>query len=450
MPESWFAVPGKRALPMPDENHTRLAWDAVDRTHGLSEQERETARKRILERAKELGVDTSKWSDLSAMSFEIDSLEAMALNLPDVIDHPNRMPFSGVLTRLDQPSDRPVHGSLGKLVVIPSAVAEAALPSLLGMAVDFVPDLDGHDPKNKIGIITAAYIEGNELRVEGFLYAADFPEETALIKARKDVLGFSYETAQNFVESLETEHLVLAACTFTGAAILRKDKAAYQTTSLAASAAGETDMTNEEINALIAAAVEKATAPLNQQVTDLSTKLAASEETRMKVEPHAKALDACADTMEAAAVGGHPSNGHVAVLRRMAGAMRAEAAMGKIPHIYRDHDYAGGSMYAGADNGNKDAGSAEIKALKDQVASLTTKLDDKLAATRAAAPEPQRKTLTPEISRLLARAGIDEPGEDGKLSAAGVDKALKDSGLGISERLRIKAALGQAGVLPAN
>lgn len=446
MPESWFAFPRTKQGPMPDAKHARLAWDMIENTKGVTDDERKTARHRVLSRAKDLGVDTSGWNALKAMAFEVASLSAMALDLPDFADHPNRMPFSGVMTKLDQPSDKPVHGSLGKRVIIPRAVAEAALPSLLGMAVDYVPSLDGHDPKAKIGIITGAHIDGDDLRIEGFLYASDFPEEAALIKAKKDLLGFSYETAQNFVESLEGEFLVLAACTFTGAAILRKDKAAYETTSLAAAAAdiGDIDMTPEEIKALLASAVQEAVAPLNAQITELRGNLAASEETRTKVESHARALEACADGMEASAVGGHAQNGHVAVLRRMAGSMRAEAAVGKIPHIWRDHDYP---MYAAADTGKPaaPAESADFTALKASVA----KLEGDLAAARATSKEPERKTLTPQISSLMAKAGVSL-GEDGKLSASAVDQGLKAAGMSIQERLRIKAAFAQAGLLPAN
>lgn len=57
-----FAVPGKRELPMHDERHVKLAWDMVDRTQGLTPEERKTARSRILHKAKELGVDTKTWT----------------------------------------------------------------------------------------------------------------------------------------------------------------------------------------------------------------------------------------------------------------------------------------------------------------------------------------------------------------------------------------------------
>ena len=62
-----------------------------------------------------------------------------------------------------------------------------------------------------------------------------------------------------------------------------------------------------------------------------------------KVEPHAAALEAAADRMDADGIGGHPTRGHAAVLRDMVGCMRAEAAVGKTPYSYSD-------MHAGADD----------------------------------------------------------------------------------------------------
>ena len=445
LPESDFAVPGKRALPMHDANHTRLAWDAVDRTGDLTDAERKTARERILHRAKELGIDTAKWAKLKAMRFEVESLEAMALDIPHVDDHPNRVPFSGVLTKVDQPSDRPVHGSLGKLVIMPRAVAEAALPSLLGMGVDFMPGLDGHDPKAKIGIFTAASIEGDELQVEGFFYAADFPDEVAQIQADKAKLGFSYETAQNFVESLDSEFLILTACTFTGAAVLRKDKAAYQTTRLAASAAGDLNMTPEEFAAALSVALKPISdeiATLKAGQATLTTGLQASKEAQAKVKPHADALRACADAMSASGIGQHPTSGHVVKLNRMADSMEAAAALGETPHIYRDHDYAGGSWNAGADNRTQaPAESPEVAALKASMASLETTIRDLKAARSDNTPAPERKTLSPQITALLARAGSGPDG-DGKVQVGALDAALAaDPSLSIRQRMTIKQQL---------
>jgi hypothetical protein len=57
-----FAVPGKRKLRIDDATHIKLAWDMVDRTDGLSDEERSHARKLILAAAKHHGVDTSGWN----------------------------------------------------------------------------------------------------------------------------------------------------------------------------------------------------------------------------------------------------------------------------------------------------------------------------------------------------------------------------------------------------
>lgn len=445
LPADDFAVPGKRALPIVDQKHVAMAWSQVGRTSGLSDAERAEARKRIIARAKKLGMDTSDWDRIKAMR-----LEAMALDVPEVQDHPNRMPFSGVLVHLDQPSDAAPHGSKGKRVVMSKAAAEAALPSLLGMAVDITPDFDGHDAQAKIGVITAATIEGDDLRIEGFIYAADFPEEAVFIKANKNTLGFSFEAQEIFVESLDGDPLVITGCTFTGAAILQKDKAAFTTTSLAAAAAGDIEMTKEELEAILAAAIT----PLTQKIeaieagqAALDSKIEAGKELHAKVAPHAEKLRACASGMSAAGVGLHAARGHVAVLNRMADAMEAEAMAGGMPHIYRDHDYTGG-MYAGAEQQQApavQAASAEIETLKASVADLTNKLAENVEAGRQNSEEPQRKTLSPAITAILAKADVSAPGEGKKLAPDELDRILASQS--VTERLRIKTELHRAGMI---
>src|SRR5580698_6945626 len=103
-------------------------------------------------------------------------LEAMAVKFPHVEDHPNRVPFDGVLTVVNTPSDKAPAGARGHRVVLTREAAEQALPSLLGMAVDYRPGWDGHDARRKIGVLTEADIIGNNLVVRGYLYARDFPE----------------------------------------------------------------------------------------------------------------------------------------------------------------------------------------------------------------------------------------------------------------------------------
>jgi hypothetical protein len=103
-------------------------------------------------------------------------LESMAIAMPEVAGHPNREPFCGVLTVVDVPSQRAPSGSRGHQVVLTRAAAEAALPSLLGMALDYAPSYDRHDVQRKVGVITQADVVGRNLEIGGYLFARDFPE----------------------------------------------------------------------------------------------------------------------------------------------------------------------------------------------------------------------------------------------------------------------------------
>lgn len=159
-------------------------------------------------------------------------LEAMAVMLPEVAGHPNRVGFEGVLTRIDEPSQRPPSGARGHRVILTRTAALAALPSLMGMAVDYTPTWDGHDARRKCGIITEANVEGNELRVSGYLFGKDFPEvEQQVRKSMPGTMGMSYELADAHVEDMLADIWKLTRATFTGAAILLREKAAYRNTS---------------------------------------------------------------------------------------------------------------------------------------------------------------------------------------------------------------------------
>lgn len=104
------------------------------------------------------------------------ALESMAVAMPEVAGHPNRRAFQGVLTVVDIPSQQAPSGAKGHLVVLTKRAAEAALPSLLGMALDYSPTLDRHDVRRKVGVITRAEVVGRNLELGGYLFARDFPE----------------------------------------------------------------------------------------------------------------------------------------------------------------------------------------------------------------------------------------------------------------------------------
>ncbi len=168
------------------------------------------------------------------------NVRAAALEMPEVEGHPNRLPFEGCLTVVDVPSDKAPSGARGHRVVLTRAVAEAALPSLLGMAVDYKAGWDGHDARQKCGIITGARLEpegvGRRLLVSGFLFARDFPElereqKLGEVAAAAGEMGMSYELADAHVADMRASVWTLTRATFTGAAILLREKAAYRGTS---------------------------------------------------------------------------------------------------------------------------------------------------------------------------------------------------------------------------
>jgi diphthamide synthase subunit DPH2 len=118
----------------------------------------------------------------------------------------------------------------------------------MGMGLDYSPALDRHDARRKIGVITRAEIVKQVIEVAGFLYARDFPEIVAEIgrpalnagdsgdgksrnlRTSNSGLGMSYEIADALVEDMTASVWVLNRVTFTGAAVLRRDKAAYRST----------------------------------------------------------------------------------------------------------------------------------------------------------------------------------------------------------------------------
>ncbi len=179
------------------------------------------------------------------------SLESMAIEMPTVHGHPNRAKFRGVLTIVDMASDKSPSGARGHRVMLTRRAAEAAIPSLLGMGLDYSPALDRHDARRKFGVITKAEIVGREIEVGGFLYARDFPEIVKEIgkpgragasvsagpegadkncRTTRAGLGMSYEITDALVEDITASVWVLNRVTFTGAAVLRRDKAAYYST----------------------------------------------------------------------------------------------------------------------------------------------------------------------------------------------------------------------------
>src|SRR5260370_7201094 len=104
------------------------------------------------------------------------AVDSVGIEMSGVHGHANGEGFGGVLTIVDVASDKSPSGARGHRVLLTRRAAEAAIPSLLGMALDYSPALDRHDARRKIGLITRAEIVGRVIEVGGFLYAKDFPE----------------------------------------------------------------------------------------------------------------------------------------------------------------------------------------------------------------------------------------------------------------------------------
>jgi hypothetical protein len=133
-------------------------------------------------------------------------LKSMAVAMPEVDGHPNRTAFHGVLTMVDVPSQRSPSGAQGHLVILTKSAAEAALPSLLGMALDYSPTLDRHDVRRKVGVITSADIVGRKLELGGYLYARDFPEIVKEIEKSGRRAGISAEYTRDRDDEAQTIH----------------------------------------------------------------------------------------------------------------------------------------------------------------------------------------------------------------------------------------------------
>lgn len=315
-------------------------------------------------------------------------LEAMALAIPEVAKHPNRVPFAGILTMLDTPSDRAPAGAAGHRVVLPARVAEAALPSLLGMAVDYAPGLRGHDVRRKIGVITRAEIHGRKLEISGYLFGKDFPDVVRELRARREQLGMSYEVTGVRVADPAAEVWVLEHVVFTGAAILERDAAAYQTTSLAASREHG------------AASIEAKGAVMEQKIMETLNALAATSQQ----------LAAECTSLRTA----------VEELRATQDSLRQSL---------------GSRMHAGAGS------------LEAQVEEVRRQNEALRAQAELFSAQVTRKTVPPQVLTLLAKSGVGSyaVGANGRVELPVLDKALE--GLPLEQRIAVKSQLARAGAL---
>ena len=366
----------------------------------------------------------------------------MSIELPAVARHPNRLPFRGVLTLVDAASDRAPAGARGHRVLLTRTAAEAALPSLLGMGLDYTPSLDGHDARRKIGIITEAFVapasgrlsrgrparaaasetlattaaETAALHVCGYLFAKDFSDVVRELRAAGNrTLGMSYEIADARVADVSASVWTLTDVTFTGAAILRRDKAAYSNTWIEIStvappsrrlSAGASRSSARGRDALSTAGEtpallsgESMKPEIEQQLITTSERLAQAAET---LSATLARLDAQNDEL-------------AAKIERIIAAVESDAG--------------------------KEAESRTT--LEARIAELErANTDLKAQAERRASIAAARKTLPPLVTALLAKSGV-EPEE--KLDPATLDKTL--ASLSVEQRIAVKGQMARAGLI---
>lgn len=349
------------------------------------------------------------------------ALEAIGLDMPTVGNAAvNRTPFFGILTRVDEPSTRPPHGSQGHRVLIPRAVAEAALPTLLGMGVDVSGNFKDHAKQTKVGVITEAHIAGKDLVFSGHLYDKDFPEEVAYIQQHKASLGASYEIADVSVEDTEATIWTLTALTFTGAAILRKDAAAYQETAIAAHAEEEAFMPGEaatiidelkKMNLKLDAALEEdASDEADAAAAEDEAAAARSDANASKARDEADEEDAARHDAEASRLRLSAATRHEA-----AAAKRLEAAKGLV--AAEETDAKAKEEAAAARH------TAAAQRLRAADAACKAKREEDAAAAKKAAPDDDDNAMPALFSMLLKGMGYsrtaDAKGTDAQTGTTG-------------------------------
>jgi hypothetical protein len=380
----------------------------------------------------------------------------MAIELPSA-SHPNRAPFRGVLTLLDVPSDRPPAGARGHRVVLTRAAAEAALPSLLGMGLGYRPSLDGHDARRKVGVITSAEIqpavtvasvetqlaaspgssrlsrvaqgfgpaksagkrngalapEGpSAVVITGYLFARDFPEVVRELRAGAGSLGLSYEIADARVADLRAALWVLTDVTFTGAAILRRSKAAYQNTSI------------ELLS-----------------VAPPSRRLAARASYPREPEP-----DRLATLLPGENMNQQNLQQLIATTERLAAAAEAlSAAAGRLEQHQDELGERQQSLSAQVERivaAVEEGEAVSRRVLEQRIADLERTNAELQAQAGRLAATAGRKTLPPLVSSLLAKHGIEA---DAAIDSATLDKTL--ASLSLEQRIAVKSQMARAGII---
>jgi len=307
--------------------------------------------------------------------------------------HPNKIPFKCGLFKCDTPSDGSPEGANGKLIRISSEVANKYLQTFVGMAfnINYTDGMSSHDQRFKVAVMERCYMsmDGTAM-VEGYIYGKDFPDVVATIRYYNG-LAAEYDWEEyRFGASLEMEAVVQIAndnpnvldvvefCG-TGAAILFAEDAAFKMTSFAASNKNK-----------------------QTEVSELDAK-----ELKEMLEGFKKDISAAVDGVKT----------EVGAIKTEIDTLKAAATKPEPTPAPEEN--------------------AELKAAKERA----EKLEKELADLKAAASEPQRKTLS--ASQLLSKYGKGGAGEDDakdyQTFCATVDRMNLQAGESLKLKLEAKA-----------
>ena len=232
------------------------------------------------------------------------------IEVTQVAQHPNKMLWRGIVTRIDSPSDFAPCGTGGKLLIISRNAAVNAASTMVNMPLNCVwpedyysncPEqaMTDHDKDNVIGTVTESEVIEDGLVCGGIVWKQNFPDVAYMINNAVEALGFSIEA--DILESTEDDETVTATnIVFTGLATLWKQCAAWQTTEFQQLVASRTNKDNQKQSEVIEDMnEEQMKALLGEFLASVETKIGALEDKVNEVVDGVKAsVDKVAENVE--------------------------------------------------------------------------------------------------------------------------------------------------------
>ena len=202
----------------------------------------------------------------------------------------NELSFTGAITKCGEPSDAAPGGSEVRTVFETTAVEEA-IDTLLYMPVNARwPDdwegnptmaLTGHDERFCVGVIKKAWVENNYVMCSGVLWRDNYGDFCHFLQNAQEAVGFSVEAFPLEHNIGEDEFMHITKVEFSGVCICWKSVAAYADTFISKLVAtknineskGELHLTEEKMQEMLDAMVEKINASNKEIVSGLEAKV---------------------------------------------------------------------------------------------------------------------------------------------------------------------------------